>query len=420
MSGALPMQAACAVPAVPAVPRAAMRCVPWAISAERFQDTLAQLKFEYFKWDMYMSGTCRILPESIVLSRETHAQLVAVAEACAALLRRFEAAARRDARFIEALGIDPALAPLLAAESAREPAFARADFFLTPEGEWVLSEFNEDAPGGFNEAVGLHEILDAGELGGVSAGDLRAALCGAFAGLDSVGFVYATAFSEDLQHCAVLEKWLSRLGHRTVRAGPDRLRRRWRGTYLGGRRIDGLFRFYPGEWLGLVPNAADWVRALPKLTLVNPPVRMLSQSKKSFRLLRESDLLDSSDRALARRYCPVTRDFDPLELERYRRERERLVLKRAFGRMGDAVVIGALVSEQDWNAALSHAAARAREFAMQERFDVAPLEFEAGILYPTIGVYTVNGRFAGYYSRVAPQPFITHEAYHVATVLEAA
>lgn len=414
------MQAAYPGAAVPAVPHAAMRCVPWAISAERFRDVLAQLKFEYFKWDMYMGGTCRILPESIVLSRDTHAHLVRVAEAFAGVLRRFETAARRDPQLIEALGIDPALRPFLAAESEREPAFARADFFLTPEGEWMLSEFNEDAPGGFNEAVGVYEILAARELGGVPAGNLKSALCDGFAGDDRVGFIYATAFSEDLQHCAVLDKWLTQLGHRTVRAGPDQLRRKWTGTYLGDRRIEGLFRFYPGEWLGLMPNARDWVRALPKLCLMNPPVRMLSQSKKSFRFLRESDVVEPADRALARRHCPVTEDFDPLQLERYRRGREWLVLKRAFGRMGDAVVMGALTTEQDWNAALAHAAGRTREFAMQERFEVAPLEFESGTMYPTIGVYTVNGRFAGYYSRVAPQPFITHEAYHVATVLEAA
>lgn len=397
-----------------------MRSRRWSISTGEFREVLRALNFEYFKWDMYLNGTCRVLPESIVLSRQTHAHLVGITEAFAALMRRFETAARRDTRLIEDLGIDPALSPILAAQSGQEPAFGRADFFLTPDGDWVLSEFNEDAPGGFNEAVGIHELLGEAELGGCRAGDLKAALVRAFAHCEGVGLIFATAFSEDLQHCAVLEKWLRESGHRTARAAPDHLRCRRSGVYLGDRRVEGMFRFYPGEWLGLLRNLGDWIKALPRLYLMNPPVRLLSQSKKSFGTWRTGAVLNAADRILAGQYCPTTEAFDPAQVLRYRRDRENLVLKRAFGRMGDAVVMGPLASMPEWDAALAFAVAHAREFAVQERFLVQPLAFSEGILYPTIGVYTVNGRFAGYYSRVAPQPFITHEAYHVATVLEAA
>jgi hypothetical protein len=41
-------------------------------------------------------------------------------------------------------------------------------------------------------------------------------------------------------------------------------------------------------------------------------------------------------------------------------------------------------------------------------------------MYPAVGAFVVNGRFAGYYSRVAPRPLITHEAYHVATLVRSA
>jgi hypothetical protein len=57
---------------------------------------------------------------------------------------------------------------------------------------------------------------------------------------------------------------------------------------------------------------------------------------------------------------------------------------------------------------------------VQERFEVAPLAFSVGPLYPTIGAYVVNGSFAGYYSRVAPRPFLDHEALHVATLVRTA
>ena len=69
--------------------------------------------------------------------------------------------------------------------------------------------------------------------------------------------------------------------------------------------VCGLFRFYPGEWLGLLNNRDHWLRALPRLRLMNPPVRLLSQSKKSFIPWRRGEMVDDLDRELACRHCPA-------------------------------------------------------------------------------------------------------------------
>lgn len=397
-----------------------MRTHAWQVSSKEFRELQRILNFDYYKWDLFLGGTCRILPESIVLSRSVHAYLVSVTEAFAGLMRRFEATARSDPYIHAALGIEPTLSRMVSSRVNDELSFGRADFFMTPDGRWVLSEFNEDAPGGFNEAVGIPASLSESQLGGTCAGDLKNAMCAAFDDCDRIGLSFATAFSEDLQHCAVLEKWLRERGHHTLLSGPDQLRRRWRGVSLAKARIDGMFRFYPGEWLGLLDNVADWETLPGSFRLMNPPVRLLSQSKKSFGLWRSGEGVDAADMMLAKRHCPATSDFDIAQLDQYRERQSDLVLKRAFGRMGDAVVIGALVSAGDWSRALEFAAARPGEIAVQQRFEVQPLAFASGLMYPTIGVYTVNGRFAGYYSRVAHSPFITHEAFHVTTVIEAA
>jgi hypothetical protein len=318
------------------------------------------------------------------------------------------------------LGIEPRLHPLLECDCGSAPAFSRADFFLTPDGRWVLSEFNEDVPGGFNEAAGIPALLDAHELGGEPAGDLRRGMCDAFAGCAAVGMIFATAFSEDLQHASVLARWLRAAGHHTVHGSPEQLRAHWHGPRLAGVPVDGAFRFYPAEWLPLLANIDHWRRALPRLPMMNPPIRLASQSKRSFGLWRAGVGVPVADRDLARQYCPVTEEFDPRRIGHYRAQREHLVLKQAFGRMGDSVLVGALATAQGWDEALTHATRRPRSTSIQQRFLVEPLLFESGFLYPTVGVYAVNGRFAGYYSRVAPQPFITHEAFHVATVIEAA
>ncbi len=396
-----------------------LRTWRWPLAEPAYRDLVRDLALRYHKWDATVNDRCRILPESIVLDRPTHARLVQAAESFAAAIRRFEARTWREPDVAERLGLDSALRPLLTASSPRESAFCRADFFRTRDGAWRISEFNEDVPGGFNEAVGVAELVDETTLGGRAEGALKQQLTDAFDDCDRIGLVFATAFSEDLQHCALLARWLEEAGHDTVLASPEQLRWR-RGPSLDNRSVDGVFRFFPGESMAFLTNRETWVRALPRLRLMNPPLRLLAQSKRSFALWLADETAEQADRALFREWLPHTECYDPVREADVCAERERWVLKRAFGRMGDAVLMGALAKPDTWAAALAVARVCPDEFALQERFDVAPLPFEAGVMYPTIGVYTVNGRFAGYYSRVAPQPFITSEAYHVATVVETA
>jgi glutathionylspermidine synthase len=379
---------------------------------------LRELCFRFGKWDLHVGGQCRVLPVSVVLSRAEHEQIVHLAEQFASMLRRVERRDASDLLTLEHLGIDPRLARWIDAEGPREaPAFGRGDFFLTPDGRWVLSEFNEDVPGGFNEAYGLTQLLDATTLGGSAVGDLRRAIVDAFAGCDGVAMLYATAFSEDLQHCVIIERWLREAGHPIAMGSPEALRCRWGRARVHDVPVEGAFRFYPGEWMADLPNAADWLRALPKLAMMNPLQRLITQSKKSFACFNADGWPEATERSLIEAHLPETRHFNPADVEAYRVEREQWVLKAAFGRMGDAVLLGALSTVKEWADAIAHAVRTPARYAMQRRFDVLPLDHDGKRLYPTVGAYVVNGRFAGYYSRAAEIPMITHEAFHVATVV---
>jgi hypothetical protein len=178
----------------------------------------------------------------------------------------------------------------------------------------MVSEFNEDVPGGFNEAVGIPELI--GDPGGglTWEGDLRAHFVRAFEPYETVAMLYATGFSEDLQHMLILERWLTEAGHRTLLGSPAHLRAGWGG--LGRRRIlgtpvDAAFRFYPGEWLPRLPNLGAWLRHGPRLPMMNPVHRLVRQSKLMFALWHESTMPGSDDRALVDAHCPLTRPFDP-------------------------------------------------------------------------------------------------------------
>jgi hypothetical protein len=186
-----------------------------------------------------------------------------------------------------------------------------------------------------------------------------------------------------------------------------------------GTPIDAAFRFYPGEWMPRLPNFDLWLRLGPGLPQMNPLRHLVRQSKTMFALWQRSRL-DPDDRALVDRHCPRTVPFEPAQAPMLRAEREHWVLKRAFGRMGDAVVLGSLVTEREWAETIAAASRAPADWCLQERFHVRAVPFARGPMFPAVGVYLVNGRFAGYYSRVAAQPLITHEAYHVATLVQAA
>lgn len=390
-----------------------MRTAPWEETPARVREVMAALRFRYHKWDLFAGGGLRVVPESILLAPEEHAEVVRIAEALAAALARLETAVLDDASALAALAIPPAVLPLVRA-SREGPTLARTDLFRTPDGRWLASEFNEDVPGGFNEAAGVPALLG----GAGFAGDLGASVAASFAGARRVAVLYATGYSEDLQHAAIVEDWLAAAGIETVRASPANLEVRWGRPRVLGRAVDAAFRIYPGEWFARLPNLAAWLRAAPALRMMNPLARLARQSKRLFALWRlRPDLLSEADRRLLEAHTPCTDLFRVEDAGRLRAERTRWVLKRAFGRMGDTVTIGALVDEDAWGAALAEACLSPDEWIVQERFEVEPLPFAAGPMYPAVGVFLVDGRFAGYFSRAAAEPLLTHRASHVATVI---
>lgn len=398
--------------------QAPLGTLPWPLSDAARAELDRALRFRFHKWDLHVAGRAGILPEAITLTPALHARLATAAETFAALLARLEAHVVARPDLLARLGIPRPLWPILAAEPPTPLQLARYDFHPTPDGRWMVSEFNEDVPGGFNEAAGLPTLLAGAFSGHTFAGDLRRAVVDALAPYRGVALVYATGYSEDLQHMVVVEDWLAEAGHATVRCSPAHVRAGLLGVRAAGTRVEAAVRYYPGEWFVNLPDFAAWRRIAPRLPMLNPLRRLVRQSKLLFALWREEGLLTPEEHAFVRDHAPWTARLDLDEhLPMLREDRARWVLKRAFGRMGDSVVIGALVTPAAWEATLAEVAREPDAWLVQTRFDHAPLVFDAGPLYPVVGTFLVNGRFAGHYSRAATTPFLTHEAYHVATLV---
>jgi hypothetical protein len=88
-------------------------------------------------------------------------------------------------------------------------------------------------------------------------------------------------------------------------------------------------------------------------------------------------------------------------------------LKAAFGNNGDEVIDRARCPRGVWAKAAWSARLWPIAWVAQKRFEAVPISTPQGAMYPCLGVYTVNGRSAGIYGRMARKPFIDYSAVDV-------
>jgi hypothetical protein len=402
-----------------------MKTLAWPMEADEIHAIDQTLRFEHCMWDIYHRGQRNLLPDAIVLSRAEHELLTRTATDTWRSLREVESAVARNPEALEAIGIPENLQSLVSAEQPGAPRLTRCDFHLTVGGRWVISEFNEDGPGGFAESHGLNVVL-AGQWSdrfpGLSfEGEIRRALIEALAPWQNIGLVYATGYSIDLQQTALIADWLRQAGHQVVMGSPANLSMSGAQARLFDTQIEALFRYFPGEWIGDLPNFDHWQQATGRLPMMNSLSALIAQSKRFYAATDAHELdLSESARQCIDQHLPTSHYLSAELRERLLQEREAWVLKGAFGRMGDTVRLGIGSSPEQWQEAIDRALGNADQFAIQERFDAVPMWFSNGMGYATIGLYLVDGQFAGYYSRVSPYPVINFDACHVATLVETA
>lgn len=396
-----------------------MRLDPLAVDAAGFHELIETLRFDFHKWDAWLSGTLRVLPEALLLTRSEIDEAIALCAAVNGALERVTRLVRRDRDAQDRLAIPPPLQELIQAEIDWPFQIARYDLIPTDRG-WMIPEFNEDAPGGFNEAIAANTLFGPVLARGEIAGDFAAAFLDAVPTGDRCAMVYATGYAEDLQHMLVLADRLRALGVDCILASPEQLRCGVFGRpRVQGLPVDWILRFFPGEWYPFIHNLRDWQRAVARVPVVNPLGRALRQTKALYTLWREHPDVAQADRSLLNRCTPDTVWFDPAAIPALIAEREPWVLKKVFGRMGDSVLIGRRCTPTDWQRGLDDAARRPNEYLLQRAFHPNALASTTGTAqYPALGIYLLNGRFGGCYSRADPIGFTTHEAHYVVTAVE--
>jgi glutathionylspermidine synthase len=295
----------------------------------------------------------------------------------------------------------------------------RFDFHYTTDG-WRISEGNTDTPGGWIEASGYAREMLKYYSGYQMTGDPPVSLARAIRTQVEPGtlvsLIHATAYSEDRWMMVYLAKLLDVAGLRSCLISPSQLRwqngtaeiiANWQQGETGY-----LVRFFPAEWLPNLPHESHWDNYFKHCCIPasNPTSALLTQSKR-FPLVWDKL---STPLPTWRALLPETRDLrtvnDP--------ENGQWVFKPVFGRAGEKITLREVTPDKEWTKLVRQARRNPAEWIAQRRFQTVPVVVNESTWYPSIGVYTVNGRAAGIYGRIAAQQLINDSAKDVAVFIE--
>jgi glutathionylspermidine synthase len=294
----------------------------------------------------------------------------------------------------------------------------RFDFHPTQEG-WALSEVNSDVPGGFAEASVLPRLAVchvANTRPGPDAGEALVAAMNRRLGAGArLGFVHATAYADDRQVMQFLASRFSAAGYDCTLMAPDHLR--WQSgqavsiAQANPGAMDGVVRFFPAEWLPMLPASSGWPGYFGARTLAcNPAHAVLSQSK------RNPLIWDRLGVALpAWRAClPQTRDPREVPWEKD----ESWLVKPAFGRVGEGLAWRGGVVSKAWRRTRWNVGLNPRGWVAQQRFSSRPLAQKNSERHLCVGLFTVDGKAAGFYGRLSRTTTIDKHAQDVAILID--
>jgi glutathionylspermidine synthase len=396
-----------------------------------------ELATRYLIFDAYLAGSRRMEVHPLVLPLEMHEAAVRTAEQVVATLGRVAARAHGDVAERARYGLSADSLRLAAAshESGDDASLVRVDLLLSDDGTWRACEINADCPGGHNESFGLPRLARAaGFQAGLDPTHMLDALTDRLIELATlpgeppgvIALMYATAYAEDLQVCAIVKRMLAQKGVRAILVSPLAPRFDTGELRVGAEIVRALYRYYPTEYMDGQTNLDGICRAVRegRVRTMTSFAHMFAQSKYSFaRAWAHEPTLDAADREVVRQCVPPSFDVAQLSRDRLAAERDAWVLKRAYGRVGDEVFVGSLLPYDAWVETLDGVLAKraAGESWIAQRFvRQTSVGTPWGERFVTLGAYVLDGRFVGYFTRITPESHVSHGALCVPVFTEAA
>jgi hypothetical protein len=378
---------------------------------------LQDLSRRYLIWDAHVAGARRVEVHPLVLPRVVHVAAATAAESVARAIGEVAARVHRDPDERSLYGMTPDAVRLAEAsyDGGDRAALVRVDLLLGHDVAWVACEVNADCPGGHNEALGLPKLARAaGFCGARDPTTVVPALARRMADLsrgDPVALLYATAYAEDLQVCALLARQIEALGVRALLCPPTSPR--WDGARLcvRGMAVGALYRFFPTEYMEGQSNVDGIVAALRAgaVRTLSGFCHIYAQSK--FAFTRVSNCA----------HVASTVDMRDIGRDILLDGRSDWVLKRALGRVGEEVFVGALADPGEWVAVVDdilRLRARGEVWVAQRFVRQRRIPTPWGDRFLTLGAYVLDGSFVGYFARVTPSSHTGHDALVVPVFVE--
>ena len=275
-------------------------------------------------------------------------------------------------------------------------------------------------PGGFSEASHFTELM-AGYYPDLNTpGNPAAAWCDALAASAGAGgqvaFLSATPILEDHQVNMFIAARLRERGCVTHLAKPEQICWRDGVAYLESSWYRGplgaVVRFYQAEWLPKLPKRSGWRHFFRggKTPVANPALAVISESKR-FPLTWEQL---ETELPTWKELLPVS--CDPRAMSWF--NGHDWLLKTAYCNNGESVSMSQLMTPKQWWQTKLRARLSPDKWVAQRRFESLPVMTSHGPRHVCVGVYTVNGKAAGVYARMAEKPLMDYTAVDVALLID--
>ncbi len=394
------------------------------IPAENYSDYRYEVIFQAYKWDPQVEDDNTVSQYVAVLDETAVAELAALAEQLAAETTAMETELLDNLDFGRELGLPRSMCRSMkkATNYQKEDhvRLMRFDFHPTDQG-WQISEVNSDVPGGFAESSILPEIASEYVPEVQPSENFASHLFKAFEKRISpggtIGFVHATSYADDRQVMQFMGDYFEKAGYQALYLAPDHLvfddYRAYSLLDNHKQPLAGIIRFFPLEWLTRLPFSAKWQGYYATLTpSCNHPVAMLTQPK-SLPLIWPKL---QSDCQTWQQLLPETKKVYPLDYDD-----QQYLYKPVFGRVGGDITIKEATSEKEFKRIRKEALKRKKEWIVQKRFNSRPIQTEDGqSFHLCIGVFVIDGAFAGFYGRISPYARIDEKARDIPILMKRA
>lgn len=381
--------------------------------------------FDCYKWDPQFLDHNTVAKHALVLTQKEYKELKALTEALDKETRAAEEFLNSHLECAKSLNLSKKLTKEIASMKNYNPnnhvRLMRYDFHPVENNGWAISEVNSDVPGGFAEAslwpVAAMEALENNNYDYINFGEtLINAICEKIPSGGKVMLVHCTCYSDDRQVMQFLGDRFESLGYKVIYGAGDHLKFENNKAISilddNEGEVDAIIRFSPLEWIkDMKPKRWDGYFNTETVSC-NHPIALFAQTKRFpfvWDILEENGISMTTWRTL----LPETLEVKDAK------GKEGFIYKPAYGRVGEFIGIKEACTKKEYEQILKEVKITPHNYLAQKKFISRPLIGADGKEYHVcLGSYTVNGKHAGFYSRISDVPRIDSNAADIAVLIE--